>query len=164
MWENVNMNQELGKAHKNAYVTFFVAHAVLTKRIDEELEAAGCVLLDVYDVLLTLEEAPDRRLRMSELADKVLVSRSGVTRLVDRLEKKGWVERLACPSDRRACHASLTPAGLAERERAWPVYRNAIATHFAQNLNEEEARVVERVFHRMVGEIDLVGLEKNEGE
>jgi DNA-binding MarR family transcriptional regulator len=154
------MSSELSKEHKNAWVAFFVAHGVLSKRIDQELEAAGCVTLDVYDVLLALEEAPGRRLRMSELADRVLFSRSGVTRLADRLERQGWIERAQCPNDRRACHAVLTEAGLAERERAWPVYRRAIAEHFAKNLSEEEAAVVARVFLRVVdGHGCLVGLE-----
>ncbi|MGV3615807.1 MAG: MarR family winged helix-turn-helix transcriptional regulator [Fimbriimonas sp.] len=153
------MSSELEKTHKNAWIASFVAHGVLVKQIDEELEAAGCIPLDDYEVLLTLEEAPDRRLRMSELADQVLVSRSGVTRLVDRLEKKGLLRREACPNDRRACHATLTDAGLAERERAWPVYRAAIAAHFAKNLNDEEAQVVARVFRRMVGDRELVGQE-----
>ena len=151
------MVKELSNAHKSAWVAFFVAQGVLAKRIDAELEAAGCVTLDVYDVLLSLEESPERRLRMSELADRVLVTRSGVTRLVDRLERQGLLKREACPNDRRACHATLTAAGLAERERAWPVYRQAIANHFAQHVSDEEATLIARVFRRMTGDVVLAG-------
>lgn len=144
------MNSELAPAQKRAWIAFFVAHGRLTKRIDEDLAAANCVSLDVYDVLLALEEAPDHRMRMSDLAEKVLFSRSGVTRLVDRLEKLGYIRRVRCPMDRRACHAMLTPEGLAAREAAWPVYRKAIADYFAVHVNEEEAAVIADVFRRMV--------------
>jgi len=132
-------------------MAFFVSHVVLTRALDERLTGAGVVGLDVYDVLLTLEMAPNHRLKMSELADKVLLTRSGITRMIDRLEAAGLIERQACPGDRRALHAHLTEKGLAERGRAWPVMSKAIEELFAQYMSESEAEVVATVLKRTIG-------------
>jgi DNA-binding MarR family transcriptional regulator len=79
---------------------------------------------------------------MSQLAERVLLSRSGITRLVDRLEKDGLLERVACPNDRRALYARLTDKGLALRKSAWPAYQNVVCEIFAEKITEEEARVM----------------------
>src|SRR5438552_2665380 len=100
------MSSKLQIPHKAAWVTFLFANDSLIREIDGRLAEAGVVQLDVYDVLLNLEEAPEHRLKMSQLADRVLVSKSGLTRLVDRLEKLGYVERHSCQSDRRAVYAA----------------------------------------------------------
>ena len=102
----------------------------------------------VYDILLVLEESPDQRLRMSELAELALISRSGITRLVDRLEKDGLVKRASCSHDRRAIHALLTEKGLKERERAWPIYEKALEELFASKLNDAEAKTLAKLLRR----------------
>src|SRR5262245_30920798 len=102
--------------------TFLHAHAKLTRRLDDELRAAHGLSLAEYDALVQLAQAPGRRLRMSVLADRVLLSRSGITRLVDRLVADGMVERTTCTTDARGAEAALTRGGL-ERLRA------ASATH-----------------------------------
>lgn len=130
----------LGRAQQDAWIAFFVGHGQLTRKIERDLAQAGQPGLEVYDVLLALELAPERRLKMSELADRLVYSRSGLTRMVDRLERAGWVQRASCPADRRAIHAVLTDAGLAVREAAWPAYRDAIQEHFGALLSEDEAR------------------------
>ena len=89
----------------DAWRAFIHAHARLLHRLDEELQAAHGLSLAEYDALLQLVNAPDRRLRMSALADRVLLSRSGITRLVDRLVADGMVERSACPTDARGSMA-----------------------------------------------------------
>jgi DNA-binding MarR family transcriptional regulator len=144
------MNSDLGPEHKAAWITFLVSQSVLKKQIDKALTEQGQVTLDVYDVLLSLEGAEGQRLRMSELADSVLLSRSGITRLVDRLEREGYVRRESCPGDRRSLWAVLTPAGLSAREEAWPVYRAAISELFAQKMHPDEAKVLTRVFLRVL--------------
>jgi DNA-binding MarR family transcriptional regulator len=143
------MDGELSTEHKEAWIAFFVAHGALVHKIDRAMSEAGVVPMDTYDILLTLEMAPDQRLKMSELADRALLSRSGITRLVDRLEADGLLCRQNCPQDRRACHAVITDKGRQERERAWPVYRKAIADHFARHLSSEEAKTVAEIFGRM---------------
>jgi DNA-binding MarR family transcriptional regulator len=96
---------------------FLHAHARLTRRLDEELQAAHGLSLAEYDALFQLATAPAGRVRMSILAERVLLSRSGITRLVDRLVADGMVERTACPTDARGAEAAITQAGL-ERLRA----------------------------------------------
>ena len=87
---------------------------------------------------MQLSEAPERRLRMTELADRVLLSRSGLTRLADRLERDGLLTRQACPSDARGTLAVLTDAGLARLRAAWPTHLRGVAEHVTGRLTAEE--------------------------
>jgi DNA-binding MarR family transcriptional regulator len=102
-----------------------------------------------YDVLVQLANAGERRLRMSELADRLLLSRSGVTRLVDRLQAGGLVERMSCDSDRRGQWASLTDAGYDRLRRASPVHLRGVASHFLDRLSGEELSELERTLARL---------------
>lgn len=95
--------------------------------------------MDVYDTLLALEEAPNQRLTMSELADRVVLSPSGVTRLVDRLVKQGLVKREANPDDGRSSFAAITPAGLNLRLEVWPHLQDALTQEFASKISLQQA-------------------------
>ena len=108
--------------------------------------------LEHYDVLLCLKRAPGggQRLRLSELAEAVTLSRSGLTRLVDRLEKAGLLRREACPTDRRGAFAALTPKGAGALRRTWPAYARAIQEHFARHLSDEEAGILARASGRIL--------------
>lgn len=117
---------------------FLTVHARLLERIERVLADAGLPSLGWYDVLLTLEEAPQQRLRMFDLAAAVLISRSNLTRLVDRLEDAGLIKRESCAHDRRGAYAALTAAGKEMRRRMWPVYREQIKTLFNSHLSERE--------------------------
>nr|MCW2728789.1 transcriptional regulator, MarR family [Aeromicrobium sp.] len=90
--------QRLTETELGAWRSFLRAHAQITRKLEADLVAEHELPLPSYDVLLQLAESPGRRLRMTELADRVLLSRSGLTRLVDRLEREGLVERAACPN------------------------------------------------------------------
>src|SRR3954463_8384097 len=92
----------------DAWRGFLRAHATLVRELDEELTERHGLPLSSYDVLVQLDESPDGRLRMSSLADAVLLSRSGLSRLVTRLEKQGLLEREECPSDARGAFAAIT--------------------------------------------------------
>lgn len=94
-----------------AWRGFLRVHAALTRELDAELAAAHGIPLSSYEVLLHLSDQPNGWMRMSELAESVLLSRSGLTRLVDRLEREGLVRREACPSDARGQNAVVTDAG-----------------------------------------------------
>jgi DNA-binding MarR family transcriptional regulator len=122
----------------------------LIERIERELVEADVIPLGWYDVLLALAEAPERRLRMHELAQAIVLSRSGLTRLVDRLETAGLLHRQPAPGDRRGAFAVLTEEGLAALRQAWPVYAQGIAQHFACHLSDEEAQMLTGVFQRML--------------
>lgn len=133
-----------------AWRNFLTAHANLIDLIDHELSAAGRLPLNWYDVLIELLEAPGNRLRLSDLAQRVVLSRSGLTRLVDKLEAAGLLSRQAAADDRRGSFAVLTDKGRDAVRKAWPVYARGIARHFAPYLSEAEAAVVRDVFGRMV--------------
>lgn len=126
------------------------ANVKAIRRIEERFAAAALPNMDWYDVLLALKQAPDRRVRLSELADRVLLSRSNLTHLVDRLEKAGLLLRESCPSDRRGTFAVLTEAGLTMQEKMWTVYAEGIMDYFGCHLDDRELKVMERVFQRMV--------------
>ncbi|MBZ0284341.1 MAG: MarR family transcriptional regulator [Anaerolineae bacterium] len=144
------MSQLLEPTALNAWRSFITAHARLIETIDRELAAADCVPLHWYDVLVELVEVPERRLRMSDLARKVVLSRSGLTRLVDKLEKAGLLARASSPEDGRGAYAVLTEAGHDALRKAWPIYAQGIQTHFAQYLSADEAHVFAKVLTRIL--------------
>lgn len=148
---------KLSKAHRGAWAGLLFVHSRLVRQINARLAEADAVSLDVYDLLLMLEESPKRRLRMSELAERVLLSRSGMTRFVDRLEKDGLIRREPDEADRRAMYAVLTKKGLKERERAWPPYSKALQEYFAPVLSEEEAGQLAQTLKRFIPNDDPAG-------
>jgi len=133
-----------------AWRAFITAYALVMERIERELAEAGLPPLGWYDVLLELSVAPERRLRMHELARAVVLSRSGLTRLVDRLEQAGLLRREPDPADRRGSFAILTDEGAAMRERMWPIYARGIAEHFGKHLNDEEVDVLTGALKRVL--------------
>jgi DNA-binding MarR family transcriptional regulator len=133
----------------DSWRTFLRAHATITRALETELVAEQKLSLAAYDVLVQLAEAPDRRLRMTELADAVLLSRSGVTRLVDRLEKAGLVARCPVESDGRGVAAELTQAGLLRLRTASRTHLNGIVRYFVEKLDGEELGALERISRRL---------------
>jgi DNA-binding MarR family transcriptional regulator len=129
---------------------FITANVKLLDRIGEKFSQAGLPSMDWYDVLLTLKESPENRLRLSELAQKVLLSRSNLTHLVDRLEKAELLYRKRCPQDRRGTYAVLTEAGLDMQQKMWSVYAEGVADYFGCHLDDQETEVMERVLKRML--------------
>lgn len=123
---------------------FLIAHARLERLLDDDLRAEHDLSLAEYDALLQLAEAPGRRLRMHQLADRVLLSRSGVTRLIDRLVLDGSVERDPCASDARGAEAVLTPAGLARLRTASATHLRGIADHFVEAIEPSDFEAVDR--------------------
>lgn len=134
-----------------AWRAFLRAHASITRVLEAELLAEQDLSLASYDVLVQLAEAPDRRLRMTELADAVLLSRSGVTRLVDRLEKGGLVARCPVESDGRGVAARLTDAGLDRLRIASRTHLRGVAHHFVNRLDEADLRILERISRHLAG-------------
>ena len=126
-------------AHR-AWSALLRSHAHFTNCIERRLEEAGALSLEAYDVLLMLSYAPGGRLRMGELFDTVTLSRSGLTRLVDRLERDGFVRREVCAGDRRSFEAILTDEGEAARARSWPLYAEIIASEFGRFFPDAAAK------------------------
>ena len=128
---------------------FLRVHAAIAKQLDAELEAAHSLPLTSYDVLVTLESAPSRRLRMAELADRALLSRSGMTRLVDRLARDGLIRRENCASDARGCFAVLTAAGEEMLARARPTHLDGVRARFVAHLEPADLERLGALFERM---------------
>lgn len=129
----------------DAWRAFLRAHARVIRKLERELQDQEHLALTDYDVLVQLARAEDRRLRMSELADGLLLSRSGATRLVDRLVAEGLVERVMCDTDRRGQWASLTDAGLERLRRATPAHLRGVDEHFLARLSDDDVAALERI-------------------
>lgn len=132
-----------------AWRGLITANALVLEKIERALVEAGLPPLGWYDVLLELSGAPAGRLRMHELARAVVLSRSGLTRLVDRLEGSGLLRREPDPADRRGSYAAISEDGRATLRRMWPVYAAGIAEHFGRHLTDEETRVVASALGRV---------------
>jgi DNA-binding MarR family transcriptional regulator len=129
---------ELSPAELGAWRGFLRVHSALAKALDAELAAAHDLPLSSYEVLITLRTSPGRRCRMAELAERVLLSRSGTTRLVDRLEREGLLARDTCSSDGRGCYAVLTDAGEALLARARPTHLAGVRERFVRHFSDDE--------------------------
>src|SRR5688572_18651438 len=133
-----------------AWRAFLRAHAAAVGRIERDLAASEPDLpLTWYDVLVALVGAPEHRLRLRELAREVLLSRSGLTRLVDRLEAAGLLRREPDPTDRRGAFAVLTDEGYEALRRTWPLYARGIEEHFARHLERDEATILAQALQRV---------------
>ncbi len=144
----------LKPAHNSLWKLFLTAHTRLVQRIEQDLRQADLPTLEWYDVLIALKQAPGQRLRLSELADILLINRTNVTRLVDRLENAGLIERQVCHDDRRGAFAVVTPAGLAMQQKMWAVYSQSIAQYFGQHLTEPDNAVLTKVLSKMLAALD----------
>jgi DNA-binding MarR family transcriptional regulator len=131
-----------------AWAAFLRAHAAVKAKLERELLVERDLPLTWYEVLLHLN-AFGHELRMQELARSVLLSKSGLTRLVDRMEAAGLVARRACESDRRGLMVGITPAGDAALRRAAPVHLRGVTEHFTSHLSIEELRVLQTVMERV---------------
>lgn len=148
------MDDKIKPNHLEAWRLFITSHAKLLNQIDTELQSEGQIPLNWYDVLIELYEAPQQRLRMSELADKVVLSRSGLTRLVDRLEKAGYLQREIDLDDRRGFFAVINDKGITAMRGAWPIYARGIQSYFAEHLSEEETAILRKLFHDILQKLD----------
>ncbi|HEY9860475.1 MAG TPA: MarR family transcriptional regulator [Candidatus Obscuribacterales bacterium] len=145
---------KLDNLRNSLWRLFLTAHVKLLDRLEEKMVEAGLPSVEWYDVIYTLKEAPEHRLRLSELADRVLLSRSNLTRLVDRLEKAGLLRRQPCPSDRRGTFAVLTEAGLAMQQKMWPIYAEGIAEYFGSHMDDATASAMKQSFQKMLAALE----------
>jgi DNA-binding MarR family transcriptional regulator len=123
---------------------FLVAYTQVARRLDEDLRTEHGLSLQEYGALVHLVEAPGRRLRMGRLAEALMLSKSGVTRLVDRLVADGLVERSSCPSDARGAEAALTAAGVDRLRNASPTHLRGIAGYFLDAIPPDDLPTIER--------------------
>lgn len=133
-----------------AWKAFLKAHTVITRALERELVASHQLPLAEYDVLVQLQQADGGALRMAQLADQVLLSRSGLTRLVERLERSGLVLRQACPSDARGYFAVITDRGRARLDEAAPDHLRSVSSHFAQPLQTGQIEALRLALEQLV--------------
>ena len=133
-----------------AWHTFLQAHARVIERLESELQQEQGLSLSWYDVLVQLQEAPGGRLRMTELAGAVLLSKSGLTRLIDRMCAEGLVDRLPDPGDKRSVFVQLTPAGLRRLRVAAPVHLRGVQKHFGEHLSDFDAQAISAALRKVV--------------
>jgi DNA-binding MarR family transcriptional regulator len=151
------MGPSVEEPYLDAWRALLNAHARLTARIDADLAAAGLPPLSWYDVLWPLYRAPDRRLRMGALAASVVtISRTGLSRLVDRIEAAGLLRRRPAAGDRRGIEIEITDDGAAMLRQMWPVYARVLREYVAARLTESEAR-------RLRDALERVGIGQDQG-
>jgi len=130
--------------------SFLQTHSTVVKYLERRMEEQHGLPLAWWDVLLQLAEGPDGRLRMGELAESVLLTRSGITRLVDRMIVEGLVDREPCAGDRRGYYAVITQKGRDTIERVGPDHSRDAWEVFLGHINEEEAVLMGKVFNRVL--------------
>jgi DNA-binding MarR family transcriptional regulator len=148
--------RELTTEELGAWRGLLRVHSALVKALDGELLAQHALPLTSYEVLINLQAAPGRRRRMAELADGVLLSRSGMTRLVDRLEREGLLERDACTSDGRGTFAVLTDKGDELLAQARRTHLDGVRERFLQHFTDDELEQLAGLWNRVLpGAADL---------
>jgi DNA-binding MarR family transcriptional regulator len=127
-------------------------HAAVTRQLDAQMHAAHGLSVSAYEVLMFLADADAHRLRMSEIADRVLLSRSGLTRLIDRLVALGLVRRNACVDDGRGSFAELTPAGLERLEDARRTHLQGVRSFYLDKLSRDDQVSLAEAWGRVLSE------------
>lgn len=160
VWHNVRMTEQAvateqvpraRNAHDEAWCALSRAHAAVTGRLQEALQQGGYPPLPWYEVLAAVADAPQQRLRMGELAEALVITRGGLTKLVDRLVKAGLLARTFCETDRRVSYATLLPAGAELLAEMRPVVAAELDSVFATRLSGEEAVELRQALDRVRG-------------
>jgi DNA-binding MarR family transcriptional regulator len=141
----------LGGSALDAWRSYLQSHAAILRQLDAELVGAHGLTTRDYEVLLYLAQSPDRRLPMSALATSTMLTRSGITRLVDGLVQAGWIERVACPNDARVSYARLTDVGYSKLRDAGCTHVASIQRLFLEHFNAGEIDQLASLLSRLPG-------------
>src|SRR5688572_14831731 len=143
----------LNADEQRAWRAYLTATRLLFDRLDRELQADAGIPHTYYEILVRLSEAPDRTIRMSELANRSQSSRSRLSHAVARLEEAGWVQRISCDTDRRGAFAVLTDKGFAALEKAAPGHVEGVRTHLLDRLTPEQVEQLRAISEAIVGHL-----------
>ena len=146
--QNATTPRWLNPAEMKAWRRYIIASRRLLEALDSDLEDHELSMAD-YEVLAQLSDAPDRKMRMSELADVAMLSRSRLSHRIKVMEKAGWVKREACPVDKRGYFAVMTPKGWKAIVAAAPDHVESVRTRFLDHLNKEDQKVLSEIFERV---------------
>ncbi len=149
MTSQVLSTQVTAGSELETWVRFLRAHAAITRQLSARLEAQHGLTLSDYDVLVQLYFAPEQALRRVDLARTVLLTASGITRLLDGLERSGWVEKRSCKTDARVSYAVLTTAGIAKFEETQASHRADIEELFSSNFTGTEGKKLGELLGRL---------------
>lgn len=149
----------LSEKSLQTWLTLMRTHAKVQEKLADQMVCQHEIPLTWYDVLVHLYRAPGQALRMQDLADAVILSSSGLTRLLDRMIEANLVHRVACEEDRRVIFATLTPTGLALIEEILPHHQERVERYFGQYLSDEEITVIQTALQRVLQSITARGEE-----
>jgi len=155
----VDQTDRLAEDQLSAWASLIQAHSVLVGRLERELLDQRSLPLSWYEVLLHLSRAPEGAMRMQDLSEAVLLSKSGMTRLIDRMEEAKLVSRRSCAADRRGTYATITEAGAEAFRLATPIHLRGIQEHFGRHLSAEESRQLRMLLRKV-----LVGNDEMEAD
>jgi DNA-binding MarR family transcriptional regulator len=144
-----------------AWMALLDAHSRLTTRLESELERAHGISLAEYEVLYRLSAATEQRLRLNQLTSHARMTKSGVSRLVDRMQQSGLISTERCPSDRRGAYAVLTPDGRAVFRRAAALHLRGVQDHFGRHLDDDEAAALRVTLERVRDALPAAGCRAN---
>jgi DNA-binding MarR family transcriptional regulator len=145
----VSTSEELTKYEARAWTGLLRAHAALVRNVDGELRAAHGLSLSWFDIMCEVASAREGRIRMKELAGRVMLTPAGLSSVVDRLERAGLVERRPCEGDARGTYVVVTTAGLRQLQRAERTHRNAVRHHYTSRFDNTELELVGSVWDRV---------------
>jgi DNA-binding MarR family transcriptional regulator len=150
-------NTKLDGAALAAWLSYLKSHAMILRELDAELVATHGITTHDYEVLLNLAQSEDQQLSMSELANRTMLTRSGITRLVDGLVKSGLIERVSCDRDARVSYAHLTEAGYAELREAGYTHIAGIERLFLANFSQEDVEQLAQLLSHLPGADEFTG-------
>lgn len=133
-----------------AWLAVLQTNAVLVDALEKDLEASHGLPITWFEVLIKLDDAPGGRVRMQDLVEAALLTKSGVTRLVDRMQAAGLVQRCACDSDRRVTYAEITETGRKAIRDAMPSHKTDVEREFARHLSVDEQRVLRQLLTKVL--------------
>lgn len=137
--------------HREAWRALSQAHAAVSGRLEEALAGANLPPLPWFETLMAISKADEERMKMGELADALVITRGGLTKLVDRLVKAGLIERTFCETDRRVAYATLLPAGSELLAEMLPIVAAELEVAFAANITARQAEQMRETLDRVRG-------------
>jgi DNA-binding MarR family transcriptional regulator len=148
------MEKETEKKMVSSWASFLKVHARIINEIEKELARAKVIPLTWYDVLLSVNGSPGNRKRMIEIAEEVVLTKSGLSRSVDKLIEAGLIQKEACPEDKRGSYAVITEKGIKALKDAWPVYRKCINQYFGGNLDQHEIIIIHNSMNKILSNLN----------
>ena len=147
------MSDSLTQKQVAAWRQLLVCHSRIIRLVEREFETRRLVPFTFYDVLLHLRHAPNREMRFRDMNGEVVLSRSALSRCLDRMAAQGLIAKLDCPDDPRGLILKITSKGEGELKKAWPVYRNLIVNLFGRHFTEHELEFMTQGFAKVTDEL-----------